>query len=69
MALSRIPLAPGLVLGLLDEFKWGLLRPGLRLLLYTILCASQPSRINLTYLLMTVTCGRLGCPVLIYWPC
>lgn len=29
---------------------------------------SQPSRINLTYLLMTATRGWLGCPVLIYWP-
>lgn len=32
------------------------------------MCLSQPSRINLTYLLMTATRGRLGCPVLIYWP-
>lgn len=69
MASSRIPLAPGLVSGLLDEFKWGLLHPCLGLLLYTILCPSQPSRINLTYLLMTATRGQLGCPVLIYWPC
>lgn len=29
---------------------------------------TQPSRISLTYLLMTATRGQLGCPVLIYWP-
>lgn len=33
------------------------------------MCLSQPSRINLTYLLRTATRGRLGCPILIYWPC
>lgn len=32
------------------------------------MCLSQPSRISLTYLLMTATRGQLGCPVLIYWP-
>lgn len=32
------------------------------------MCLSQPSRINLTYLLMAAIRGWLGCPVLIYWP-
>lgn len=32
------------------------------------MCLSQPSRISLTYLLMSATRGQLGCPVLIYWP-
>lgn len=41
MALSHIPLAPGLVSGILNEFKWELLHPRLGLLLSTILCASH----------------------------